>query len=118
MRFALIAASAAAVIAVPMALSAAGPQMTGEQFLTAVRCTAQEAVTAPNAELGAVKMQLNAEARRQPAETAAQARADASRIARQAVISDSGADGAMMAQMRGECSGAETATGQAAADAV
>ena len=40
MRLALIATGAAALVAVPLALGATGPQMTGEQFLTAVRCVA------------------------------------------------------------------------------
>jgi len=98
MRFALLATGAAAIVAVPMALSATGPQMSGDQFLSAVRCTAYEAAADPSAELGAVKLQLNSEAHRQPAEIAAQARTEAARIARQAVISESGANGSMLAQ--------------------
>lgn len=114
MRFALFATGAAAVVAVPMALSATGPQMSGDQFLSAVRCTAYEAVASPDAELGAIKMQLIAEARRQPADIAAQARAEAAEIARQAVISESAADGAMMAPAT--CAGANIA-GSTTADA-
>ncbi|HYD86094.1 MAG TPA: hypothetical protein VEA80_01335 [Vitreimonas sp.] len=114
MRFAVFATGAAAIVAVPMALSATGPQMSGDQFLSAVRCTAYEAAAQPGAELGAVKMQLNAEARRQPAETAAQAQAEARAIARQAVISESGADGSMLASAA--CAGPQFAA-EAAADA-
>lgn len=118
MRFALIATGAAALVAIPMALNAAAPQMSGAQFLTAVRCTAYEAVTQPDAQLGAAKMQLNSEARRQPAETAAQARAEASQIARQAVISESGANGSMVRQQQAAaCAGAQLATGSNTDDA-
>lgn len=105
MRFALIATSAAAVVAVPLAVAAAAPQMTADQFLGAVRCAAFEAAVDPRAELGAVKMQLNAEARRQPAETAAQAQAEARAIALQAVIGESGAAGSKIAsELNAACS--------------
>jgi hypothetical protein len=119
MRLALIATGAAALVAVPLALGAAGPQMTGEQFLTAVRCVAYEDIARPDAELAAVKMQLNAEARHQPAETAAQAQAEVGAIARQAVNTESASDAAMLSQERAEaCAGAVLADGAAASNAV
>jgi hypothetical protein len=88
MRFALIAVSAAAAFTVPWALGVSGPQMASDQFLQAVRCTAIAEMTQPDAQLGAVKMQLNAEARHQPAAIAASARADVREIARAAAHGD------------------------------
>jgi hypothetical protein len=118
MRFALIATSAAALAAIPLALSISGPQMTGEQFLSAVRCVAYHDVTHTDAALGEVKMQLNGEARRQPAETAAQAQAEVDAIARQAVNTDSPFDAAMIRADRAEaCAGARLAEGPAAGNA-
>lgn len=96
MRFAVIAASAAAVVAVPFALQARAPEMSSEEFLTAVRCTAvEDASGAESASLAEARYQLNAEARRQAPETAAQARA-AAQEARQAVNSGAGADQAIV----------------------
>lgn len=104
MRIALIATSAAAVFAVPLAVDLAAPQMTPAQFVEAVRCTAYQAAIDPAADLSAAKMQLNAEARRQPAEAAAQAYAESRAIARQAVISESGAGGAIIeAELSAAC---------------
>jgi len=85
MRFAFLATTAAAVVAVPFALAATAPQMSDEEFLSAVRCTAYEAAARPDARLAEAKWQLNSEARRQSPETAALARAEASAAARQAV---------------------------------
>lgn len=108
MRFALIATSVAAAVAVPLAVSATGPQMTGDQFLSAVRCTAYEDVTRSDAELTEVKWELNAEARRQPAETAALARAEVDSIARKAVNTTSDADTAMIRhEQAAACLGAQ-----------
>ena len=45
MRFAVLATAAAAAVAVPLAVSASGPQMSSDQFLSAVRCTAYEDLT-------------------------------------------------------------------------
>ena len=60
MRFALIATTAAAVVAVPFALAAAGPQMSSDEFLAAVRCTAYQGVSGqPSAE---ARYELNADA--------------------------------------------------------
>jgi hypothetical protein len=118
MRIALIATGAAALVAVPMALSMTEPQMSADQFVSAVRCTAYDVVTQPKAETGAARMQLNSEALRQPAATVEQARAEASQIARQAVISESAGDGAMLRQERAAaCAGAQLATFGASDDA-
>jgi hypothetical protein len=105
MRFSVIATAAAAVLAIPMALYASAPRMSGEEFLQAVRCTAVQDIARPDAELGLVKMQLNAEARRQPAEMAALARAEVRAIAHVAAEVDlhayDGACAARVVQARG-----------------
>jgi hypothetical protein len=88
MRFALVATVAAAAVAVPLAVSASGPQMSSEQFLAAVRCTAYEDIAHPGDQLAEAKWRLNAEARRQPLATAALAEAEVSSIARQAASED------------------------------
>jgi len=87
MRFALVATVAAAAVAIPLAVTASGPQMSSDQFISAVRCTAYEDVAGAGAERD-VKVQLNAEARRQPAETAAQAQEEVSHIAREALMAE------------------------------
>ena len=71
MRFALIATSAAAVVAVPFALAAAGPQMSSDEFLSAVRCAAYEDVS--GAQIADARYELNAESQRQAATTVAEA---------------------------------------------
>ena len=82
MRVALIATAVAAVVAVPMGVSAAGPQMNSTEFLSAVRCVAYESAVAPDAsDLGAARLRLNAEASKQPAEIAARAQHEAHAIA-------------------------------------
>lgn len=91
MRFAVLATVAAAAVAVPLAVSAGGPQMSSDQFLSAVRCTAYEDLSRSDAGLAEAKWQLNAEARRQSAETAALAEAEVSTIARSAYSADAGA---------------------------
>lgn len=85
MRFAFIATSAAAAMAAPFVMAATGPQMSDEEFLAAVRCTAYESVAHPDASLAEAKWRLNSEARRQPVETAVLAEAEAKAAARQAV---------------------------------
>ena len=116
MRFALIATTAAAVVAVPFALAAAGPQMTSDQFLTAVRCVAYENIT--GAQVADAKYQLNAEGNRQSAETLAAAEAEVSAIARQAVNSQTDADQAMLRSQRAAaCSTANLAHGEGGANA-
>jgi hypothetical protein len=107
MRFAVIATAAAAAVAVPLAVSAAGPQMSSEQFLSAVRCTAYEDLTGARAGLTEAKSQLNAEARRQPAETAALAQAEVSNIAREAYSAETGA---LTREHAAACAGALLAT--------
>ncbi|HYD73298.1 MAG TPA: hypothetical protein VEF55_09175 [Candidatus Binatia bacterium] len=91
MRFAVLATAAAAAVAAPLAVAASGPQMSSDQFLNAVRCTAYENLSGTDAGLTEAKWQLNAEARRQPAETAAQALAEVSDISRQAYLAGPGA---------------------------
>lgn len=77
MRIALIATSVAAAVAIPMAVTAAGPQMTSSEFLSAVECVAYESAAAPNADLGVAKLRLNAEASKQPAPVVAAAQREA-----------------------------------------
>lgn len=91
MRFAFIATCAAAVVGAPLVAAAATARMDADQFLTAVRCAAYEsapALAGENADIAAVRMQLNAEARRQAPEIAAQARADVVAIAHDASAAD------------------------------
>jgi hypothetical protein len=119
MRFALIATSVAAAVAVPLAVAASGPQMSGAEFLTAVRCTAYEDITRPDAEVSEAKWELNAEARRQPAETAAIARAAVDSIARKAVNIETAADAAMIRhEQAAACLGAQFVTGADSQNAV
>lgn len=112
MRFALIATTAAAAVAVPLAMAAAGPQMSSDQFLSAVRCTAYEDISRSDADLAQAKWQLNSEVRRQAPETAAQAYAQVDAIARQAVNTQDPADQAMLvAEGAAACQGAQLAAG-------
>ncbi len=107
MRFALIAATLTAAAATPLVLAAAGPQMSGEQFLSAVRCTAYEDVIRPQTDLGELKMRLNSEARRQPAETAGRAQAEVDAIVRQAAASRTAPERDALRQARANaCAGA------------
>lgn len=95
MRIAEIATGLAAVVAVPMAMQATRPSMSEGEFVSAVRCAAYEQAATPDADLEALKYQLNAEARRQPVEAVTAAAAQAS-AARQAVITGNGANAAMV----------------------
>jgi len=88
MRFALIATSAAAVIAIPLAASAAGPHMSRDAFISAVRCTAYEDAAWPGADVGASKFRLNGEATRQSAQAVQEAHKAASEIARAVAASE------------------------------
>lgn len=117
MRFALIATTAAAVVAVPFALAAAGPQMSSDEFLAAVRCTAYQGVSGqPIAE---ARYELNAEGQHQAAATVAAAEAEISAIARQAVKSQTAADQATLrAERAAACSNASLAGGAGAENAV
>lgn len=94
MRFALIATSVAAVAAVPFAAALVGPQMSPDQFLSAVRCTAYAG--AVGADARAEEWRLNTEARRQAADTTQEARAEARQIARQALNVRTRADAASL----------------------
>jgi hypothetical protein len=94
MRFALIATSAAAVAAAPFAAALIGPQMSPDQFLSAVRCTAYEGAVGEGAR--AEQWRLNTEARRQAPDTTVEARAEARQIARQAQNVRSDADAASL----------------------
>lgn len=98
MRFALIATAVAAVAAGPFVVAAAGPQMDDREFLSAVRCAAYEKVVGPEPGFGGVRYRLNAEARRQPAETTERARAEIGEITRQAAGIEKPADAAMLRQ--------------------
>jgi hypothetical protein len=89
MRFAFVTTSVAAAVAVPLALAAAGPQMSREEFLSAVRCTAYADVHGPESGLGFAKWRLNSEASRQGAEAAAAAEAEVKAVARAAVNGES-----------------------------
>ncbi len=110
MRFALIATTAAAVVAVPFAMAAVGPQMSSDEFLAAVRCAAYENVS--GAQIADAKYSLNAEAQRQSAEAYDAAEAEVSAIARQAVNSQTPADQAMLRSERtAACSDASVAAG-------
>ena len=80
MRIALITTSVAAAIAIPMAVAAAGPQMTSSEFLSAVQCVAYESAASPNADLGVAKLRLNTEASKQPSDVAAAAQREAHAI--------------------------------------
>lgn len=108
MRFAVIATAAAAAVAVPLAVAASGPQMSSDQFLSAVRCTAYENLSGADAGLTEAKWQLNAEARRQSAETAEQALAEVTQIARQAYSAE---PGVLTQEQAAACAGAQVAAG-------
>ena len=90
MRFSVIATAAAAVVAIPLALSASGAQMTPEEFLGAVRCTAYE--NAAGERVAGAKFALNSEVQHHSAATVAEAEAEVSAIARQAESSQTSAD--------------------------
>ena len=79
--------------------------MSSNEFLAAVRCAAYEDVS--GAQVEDAKYALNAEGRRQSAETVAVAAAEVDAIALQAVNSQTPADQAMLrAQRATACSGA------------
>ncbi len=110
MRFALIATTAAAVVAVPFAMAAVGPQMSSNEFLASVRCAAYENVS--GVQIVDARYALNAEAQRQSAETLAVAEAEVNAIALQAVNSQTPADQAMLRSERAAaCSDASVADG-------
>jgi len=81
MRFAAIATVIAAVVAVPLAWAVSSPSMSEAAFLNATRCAAYRGLS--RSDQGWVQAGLNAEARRQPAAIASQARQVASAAARE-----------------------------------
>ncbi len=113
MRFALIATAAAAAIAVPLAVQATGPQMSGEQFVSAVRCTAYE--TALGQDAVAERARLNIEAQRQPADAVLRAHNEVNTVNAELRAVANPADAAMMrAERASACSTAHVAQGDAA----
>lgn len=100
MRFAFVATSVAAAVALPLSLAAAGPQMSRDEFLSAVRCTAYADVSGSNADLALAKWRLNSEASRQGAETASAALAEVDAVARAAVNGESASIAASCADGR------------------
>ena len=112
MRFALIATSAAAAVAAPFVVAAAGPQMSSDEFLTAVRCTAYEQVTSPRTDLGAAKLRLNAEARRQDPATAEAARSQERVIAQQAAAVENASDVAILDAHASSCAAGQMTAGR------
>jgi hypothetical protein len=57
-----------------LVVEAASPQMSRDEFLSAVACTAYEGATAPSADLAASRWRLNAEATKQPGDVVALAK--------------------------------------------
>lgn len=90
MQFARIVTVVAAVIGAPLAAASTQPMHSGE-FLSRVRCAAYESLpqfAGENPALGAERLRLNAELRRQPASTAAAAEAQVRSIALHADLID------------------------------
>lgn len=118
MRFALIATSVAAVAAAPFAASAVGPRMDSAEFLSAVRCTALSNVAGAT-DVSAERRRLNAEARRQPVDNVAQARAVVAEVSRRAlgiakapdsvILTPQAAEGCMGPMMAEDAAGAGAA---------
>jgi hypothetical protein len=93
--------------------------MSGDEFLSAVRCAAYEEVLSSDPSLAEARWRLNSEARRQPAETTARAEAEVDAIALQGVNIETAADAAMMLRQRADaCSNTHLATGVSRAGAV
>ena len=116
MRFAVFVTSVAALAAVPFAVTAVGPRMETDEFLGAVRCTAQANV-AGAADVRDERRRLNAEARRQPAESVAQARVVVAEVSRGATGIANASDGAILAAGAASCVGPVMAEDAADADA-
>ncbi len=109
MRFALIATSVIAAAVTPFAANAFGPTMSGQEFVAAVRCTAIEQAAHPEADLSAQRLLLNLEARSQPAQMTAAARAEVLAIARA-----NAGEASMLNAERAAACGADMASGEAA----
>lgn len=86
MRFAAITTALSAAIAVPLAIAVTAPSMSENEFISAVRCAAYEEATGQD--IGAERVRLNAEARRQNQAIAAQAAAEVDAIAREAAAGE------------------------------
>ncbi|GAM99963.1 hypothetical protein U91I_03621 [alpha proteobacterium U9-1i] len=112
MRFALIATSVIAAAASPFVADAVGPKMSGDQFIAAARCTALVQETRPELDLSAERLRLNLEARRQPVETTAAARAEVLAV-RSGGIANSAEASMVPAERVSACGGVDMAAGQA-----
>lgn len=119
MRTALIAASVAAVLITPLVIETSGPRMSGEAFVSAVRCAAHDAALDPRGANAAERARLNVEAQRQTTHAVARAHNEVIAIsaAHRAVANP--ADAAMMrAEREAACAGAqEIAASQAGQNA-
>lgn len=108
MRFALIATATAAAIAVPLAVQATGPQMSGDEFVSAVRCAAYE--TALGQDAVSQRARLNVEAQRQPADAVQRAHNEVNTVSAELRAVANPADAAMMrAERAAACSTAHVA---------
>ncbi|MES1197307.1 MAG: hypothetical protein ABUL55_01665 [Pseudomonadota bacterium] len=108
MRFAAALTAVVAVASVPLVASASSPRMSGDEFLSAVRCTAYKSVANP-ADPGtyAAKFTLNAEFRLQGPRVATEALAQVDAIASRARRIETAADAALFYEERiAACSGA------------
>lgn len=99
MRLAGSAALAAAVVAAPFLVGLFRPSMTPSAFVAAVGCAAY--ADASGAPVGAQKLRLNAEARRQPAAAVEEARVQAIVMTRNAASVAPATDAAMLASCTG-----------------
>jgi hypothetical protein len=117
MRIAAIATAAAAVVTVPLAVQASGPHMSGEQFVSAVRCAAYDSVLSTQ-NGAAQRARLNAEACRQPTEAVLRAHKEVNSVVAEARAVANPADAAMMrAERAAACSTPIVVAGAANPDA-
>lgn len=116
MRFALIATGLAALAVAPFVVDVSTSRMEAGDFLSAVRCAALENVTGRGPDFPAMRRQLNAEARRQPVETAAQAIGEIDAITRWAAGVENADKAAILGAERvSACAGAAVAESAARA---
>jgi len=117
MRFALIATAAAAAIAIPVAVQASGPSMSGDDFVQAVRCAAYDSAIEAQA-AAAERARLNLEAQRQSPEAVLRAHNEVNTVQAEARAVANPRDAAMMrAERAAACSPAHVAAGQGNPDA-
>jgi len=117
MRFALIATAAAAAIAVPLAVQASGPTMSGDDFVQAVRCVAYDSAIEASSPASA-QARLNVEAQRQTADAVMRAHNEVNSVRAEARAVANPADAAMMrAERAAACSPAHVAQGAGQHDA-